>query len=131
MNLGPVLDLYNGLGNGIGDRAFSESPETVAAYGQAFAQGMLEGGIFPVLKHWPGGGSADGDPHNKGTITKGLDALRTADAVVTGNRRQAFDQLDPGHRHAVDADGQTTRELDFDHRRGVRRGGESTGQLER
>lgn len=81
VDLGPVLDLYNGEGNGIGDRAFSDSPETVTAYGQAFAQGLLEGGIFPVLKHWPGGGSADGDPHNKGTTTKKYDDLKVADLL--------------------------------------------------
>ena len=81
VDFGPVLDLYNGKGNGIGDRAFSDSPEVVAAYGQAFAQGLLDGGIYPVLKHWPGGGSADGDPHNKGTTTKKFDDLKTADLL--------------------------------------------------
>lgn len=81
VDLGPVLDLYNGTGNGIGDRAFSDSPEIVAAYGKAFSQGLIEGGIFPVLKHWPGGGSADGDPHNKGTTTKKFDELKVADLL--------------------------------------------------
>jgi beta-N-acetylhexosaminidase len=82
VDFGPVLDLYNGTGNGIGDRAFSDSPDVVATYGRAFAQGLIEGGIFPVLKHWPGGGSADGDPHNKGTTTtKRFDELKLADMV--------------------------------------------------
>jgi beta-N-acetylhexosaminidase len=81
VDFGPVLDLYNGTANGIGDRAFSDSPDVVATYGRAFAQGLIEGGIFPVLKHWPGGGSADGDPHNKGTTTKRFDELKTADLL--------------------------------------------------
>jgi beta-N-acetylhexosaminidase len=81
VDFGPVLDLYNGTGNGIGDRAFSDSPDVVAAYGQAFAQGLIDGGILPVLKHWPGGGSSDGDPHNKGTTTKKYDDLKVADLL--------------------------------------------------
>jgi beta-N-acetylhexosaminidase len=81
VDFGPVLDLYNGTGNGIGDRAFSDAPKVVAAYGQAFSQGLIDGGIFPVLKHWPGGGSADGDPHNKGTTTKKYDDLKVADLL--------------------------------------------------
>jgi beta-N-acetylhexosaminidase len=81
VDFGPVLDLYNGTGNGIGDRAFSASPEVVAAYGQAFAAGLIDGGILPVLKHWPDGGSADGDPHNKGTTTKKFDDLKLSDLM--------------------------------------------------
>ena len=100
VDFGPVLDLYNGEGNGIGDRAFSASPEVVAAYGGAFAQGLLDGGIFPILKHWPGGGSADGDPHNKGTTSKRVEDLKTADLIPFNEVGSALGVgIMVGHQH--------------------------------
>ncbi len=60
----PCLDL--GLANMskvIGERAFSASPRVVAALGQAFADGLMEGGVLPVIKHLPGHGRARVDSH--------------------------------------------------------------------
>ncbi len=98
MNLAPDVDLdpTGGSGgaagtNGIGDRSYGRDPAVVAAYGRAFALGMLDAGIVPVLKHFPGHGYANGDSHNIGAFTPPFGSLRTADllpfaAIVTDSR---------------------------------------------
>jgi beta-N-acetylhexosaminidase len=47
----------------IGDRAYGADPEKVAALAGAFAAGLMEGGVLPVLKHLPGHGRATADSH--------------------------------------------------------------------
>ena len=60
----PVLDVVQpGADPIIGDRAFGDDPATIAALGQATCEGLLMGGVLPVLKHIPGHGRADVDSH--------------------------------------------------------------------
>jgi beta-N-acetylhexosaminidase len=47
----------------IGDRAYGTEPAKVAAIAGAVAQGLLAGGVLPVLKHLPGHGRASADSH--------------------------------------------------------------------
>jgi beta-N-acetylhexosaminidase len=47
----------------IGNRAYGTSPEKVAAIGAAVAEGLMAGGVLPVLKHLPGHGRATADSH--------------------------------------------------------------------
>ena len=47
----------------IGDRAYGTEPGKVAAIATAIAQGLLAGGVLPVLKHLPGHGRATADSH--------------------------------------------------------------------
>jgi beta-N-acetylhexosaminidase len=47
----------------IGDRAYGETPDQVAAVAAAVAEGLLDGGVLPVLKHLPGHGRANADSH--------------------------------------------------------------------
>jgi beta-N-acetylhexosaminidase len=49
----------------IGDRAYGETPAQVAAVAAAVAQGLMAGGVLPVLKHIPGHGRATADSHMK------------------------------------------------------------------
>lgn len=49
----------------IGDRAFGDAPGKVAALAGAFAQGLTEGGVLPVVKHIPGHGRATADSHQR------------------------------------------------------------------
>lgn len=49
----------------IGDRAYGTEPEKVAAIAGAIAQGLMAGGVLPVLKHLPGHGRATADSHLK------------------------------------------------------------------
>jgi beta-N-acetylhexosaminidase len=47
----------------IGDRAYGTEPSQVVALGRAMADGLLDGGVLPVLKHIPGHGRAEVDSH--------------------------------------------------------------------
>jgi beta-N-acetylhexosaminidase len=49
----------------IGDRAYGTEPAKVAALAGAFAAGLMEGGVLPVLKHLPGHGRATADSHQR------------------------------------------------------------------
>ena len=49
----------------IGDRAYGDTPAKVAAIAAAVAQGLLDGGVLPVLKHIPGHGRATADSHER------------------------------------------------------------------
>jgi beta-N-acetylhexosaminidase len=60
----PVLDLpAHGADPVIGDRAFGDEPARVARLGGAFCEGLLAGGVLPVIKHIPGHGRAPVDSH--------------------------------------------------------------------
>ncbi len=62
----PVLDVpAPGSHDIIGDRAFGDDPETVAALGLAAAEGFLSRGVLPVIKHIPGHGRAFADSHHE------------------------------------------------------------------
>jgi beta-N-acetylhexosaminidase len=61
----PLLDLrVAGADAVIGDRAFSADAQVVAALGRAVCDGMLAGGVMPVVKHTPGHGRAQVDSHH-------------------------------------------------------------------
>ncbi len=47
----------------IGDRAYGDTVEQVAALARAVSDGLLDGGVLPVLKHIPGHGRAGSDSH--------------------------------------------------------------------
>jgi beta-N-acetylhexosaminidase len=49
----------------IGDRAFASDVDTVARLGQAQADGLIAGGVLPVMKHLPGHGRATADSHHE------------------------------------------------------------------
>src|SRR5215467_2193170 len=49
----------------IGDRAYGADPAKVATLAGAFAAGLMEGGVLPVLKHLPGHGRAMADSHQR------------------------------------------------------------------
>ncbi len=47
----------------IGNRAYGTTPGKVAAIAAAVAEGLMQGGVLPVLKHLPGHGRATADSH--------------------------------------------------------------------
>ncbi len=65
----------------IGDRSFSARPEVVTAYAEAFARGLREAKVLPVLKHFPGHGSSSGDSHRGAVSTPPLASLQARDLV--------------------------------------------------
>lgn len=92
MDLAPVVDVSSQADDDvIGDRSYSEDPNVVVAYAGAFAEGLRQAGIYPILKHFPGHGRAAGDSHTGASVTPSLDDLRAVDLVpyeqLTGARR--------------------------------------------
>jgi beta-N-acetylhexosaminidase len=59
----PVLDVDHGESSVIGDRAFHSKPEAVTELAGALVQGLKEGGMSAVGKHFPGHGHVRADSH--------------------------------------------------------------------
>ena len=60
----PVLDVARDETHAvIRNRAYGDDPAEVAAIGRAVADGLLAGGVLPVMKHVPGHGRATLDSH--------------------------------------------------------------------
>jgi beta-N-acetylhexosaminidase len=60
----PVLDVpAPGAHDIIGDRAFASDPDVVARLAPAAAEGLIDAGVVPVIKHIPGHGRAALDSH--------------------------------------------------------------------
>ncbi|MBX3479595.1 MAG: beta-N-acetylhexosaminidase [Caulobacter sp.] len=60
----PVLDVpQKGAHDIIGDRAYAESVAEIATLGRAAAEGLIAGGVLPIIKHMPGHGRAMADSH--------------------------------------------------------------------
>jgi beta-N-acetylhexosaminidase len=83
MDLAPVLDVDDRPGpsddNPDGKRAFSGRADVVTKYGLAFMEGLLDGGIIPVVKHFPGLGGTTGNTDARPAPTKPLATLQAGD----------------------------------------------------
>lgn len=77
----PVLDLpVEGASDVIGTRAYGTDPEAVIALGRAAAEGLMSGGVLPVMKHIPGHGRGFADSHHAlPVVDASLDELRAHD----------------------------------------------------
>jgi beta-N-acetylhexosaminidase len=112
----PVLDIaFPETHAVIGDRAYADRPEPVAALGRAAAEGLLAQGVMPVVKHMPGHGRATVDSHHAlPRVTASRDALERTDFLpfrlladmpwaMTGHL--LFDAIDPEAAITVSARG--------------------------
>ncbi len=81
IDFAPVVDVTDAPDGVIGDRSFSGDPNTVTAYAGAYAQGLRDAGLLPVLKHFPGHGHGSGDSHKGGVVTPPLSDLQSVDLV--------------------------------------------------
>jgi beta-N-acetylhexosaminidase len=79
----PVADLpVPGAHDIIGDRAYGETAEEVAVLARAAAEGLIAGGVLPVVKHIPGHGRARADSHEAlPVVDDDLDTLDRTDFV--------------------------------------------------
>ena len=60
----PVLDVpVEGAHDIIGNRAYSNDAKLNAKLGRKTCEGLMEGGVLPVIKHIPGHGRSDVDSH--------------------------------------------------------------------
>ena len=81
MSFAPVVDLARG-NRAIGDRAFAEAPQAVAAFTRAYVAGMHEAGMAATLKHFPGHGSVLEDTHHAAAVDpRSLDDMREQDLL--------------------------------------------------
>ncbi|MEM1360121.1 MAG: glycoside hydrolase family 3 N-terminal domain-containing protein [Pseudomonadota bacterium] len=96
------------------NRCYGEDVNTVTAVGRAVAEGCLDGGVLPVLKHIPGQGRADLDSHLE---LPRVDATRThldqkdfatfralADLPLGMTAHVVFDAIDPEHCATLSSD---------------------------
>jgi len=79
----PTLDvMVAGMTKAIGDRSFGGDPQCVTRLGRALANGLLDGGVLPVIKHLPGHGRATTDSHlDLPVVEADLDTLAASDFV--------------------------------------------------
>src|SRR5882762_4845323 len=78
----PVLDVDFGSSSVIGDRAFSDEPEVIAALAGAFVAGLTAGGAASVGKHFPGHGYVKADSHVDVPVDeRGLGEIEAADLL--------------------------------------------------
>jgi len=64
VNCSPLLDIpTENSHNIIGDRAFGNNPEIISELAFFTCEGLMDGGILPVIKHIPGHGRAMADSH--------------------------------------------------------------------
>lgn len=65
------------------NRCYADQPDLVVALSRAVAQGHLDGGVLPVLKHMPGHGRAIADSHKDlPQVSASLGELQQSDFAV-------------------------------------------------
>lgn len=81
VNCAPLADLpVHGAHDVIGDRAFGHEIEQVIELARAMANGLMDGGVVPVLKHIPGHGRPCADSHHElPVVEEALEVLRETD----------------------------------------------------
>ena len=82
VDFAPVVDVTADADDTvIGDRSFGSDPATVTEFAGAYARGLRDAGLLPVLKHFPGHGHGNGDSHTGGVVTPPLAALQDNDLI--------------------------------------------------
>ena len=83
VDFAPVADIDGGpAGAVIGDRSFSPDPVVAGRYAAAFARGLTNAGVTPVIKHFPGHGRATGDSHTGRVFTPPVGDLVNTDLAA-------------------------------------------------
>jgi beta-N-acetylhexosaminidase len=106
MNCAPVLDVMQAQSHAVlRNRTYGAEPGEVAEIGRAVAEGLLEGGVLPVMKHMPGQGRATLDSHLELPVVSAtraeLEAVdfvpfrALADLPVAMTGHVVFDAIDP------------------------------------
>jgi beta-N-acetylhexosaminidase len=114
VNCAPVLDVLQTTSHAvIRNRTYGGDPAEVAEIGRAVADGLLEGGVLPVMKHIPGQGRAALDSHHELPVVVAsraeLEAVdfvpfrALADLPVAMTGHVVFDAIDPERCATVSA----------------------------
>jgi beta-N-acetylhexosaminidase len=102
----PVADVPAPGAHGIiGDRAYADEPAEVGRLARAAAEGLMAGGVLPVVKHVPGHGRASADSHEALPVVRAsLDELdgtdfeafrRLSDMPIAMTAHVVFEAIDP------------------------------------
>jgi beta-N-acetylhexosaminidase len=82
IDFAPVVDVTDAADDSvIGDRSFGSDPTVVTDYAGAYARGLRDAGVLPVLKHFPGHGHGSGDSHTGAVTTPPIGDLQDLDLV--------------------------------------------------
>ncbi|HJT56833.1 MAG TPA: glycoside hydrolase family 3 N-terminal domain-containing protein, partial [Ktedonobacteraceae bacterium] len=83
VNFMPIVDVLTNPNNpGLPMRTFGSNPTLVTNMGRAYLQGLTKGGVVGSLKHFPGLGSANLDPHfSLPYMNRSLATLNAVDLV--------------------------------------------------
>jgi beta-N-acetylhexosaminidase len=83
----PVCDLlFAGAHDIVGDRSFGSDVEIVSKLARKTAQGLLDSGVLPIIKHIPGHGRASSDSHEElPVVDSSIDELQKSDFKVFEN----------------------------------------------
>lgn len=100
VNFAPVLDVWSNPKNTvIGKRAFGSEEGVVTAAAPMVAYGMMDSGVIPVVKHFPGHGDTAVDSHvGLPVVEKSLEELEALElrpfreAIRQGRYSGTFDQ---------------------------------------
>ena len=88
VNCAPMLDIATKDSHEIiGNRCFGRDADTVSTMGRAAANGLLDGGVLPIIKHIPGHGRANMDSHLE------LPVLNTTQNTLRENDFVPFQRL--------------------------------------
>ena len=88
VNCSPVLDLYKQNADKIIDRrSFGTGAKVVTELGRQYCEAFLDGGILPVIKHFPGHGRAKVDSHLD------LPIIKTPKHILLNSDIKPFKQL--------------------------------------
>ena len=70
INYSPVIDInHNKKNNLLKDRTFGDNTENIISLANEYIKGSLDGGILPVLKHFPGHGRVMTDSHTEDCLS--------------------------------------------------------------
>jgi beta-N-acetylhexosaminidase len=82
VDFAPVVDVTSAPDDTvIGDRSFGSDPAAVTDYAGAYARGLRDAGVLPVLKHFPGHGHGSGDSHAGSVVTPPIADLQNNDLI--------------------------------------------------
>ena len=90
-NFAPVVDVASATPNPLPGRMYSSSSNSVSSYAGQYILAQKDAGITPVIKHFPGLGSATGNTDNGPATTDPLSVLKTRDLLPY----QALASLNP------------------------------------
>lgn len=120
VNLSPVVDVNSNSRNPIiGIRSFSDSPDTVVAFGRKALEGYRKAGTIACLKHFPGHGDVEVDSHHDlPVINKSMEELRRVELRPFADLASETDTIMTAHIlvPALDPDNCSTlskKTLDF------------------